>query len=329
LGVATASLAAATFAVVACGDNAGPSTITPPPDDGTTYSVGGTVVGLSGTGLVLQNNGGNDLAIGSNGAFAFSTKLAKGAAFAVTVKTQPSAPSQTCLVSAGSGAVGTGNVTSVVVNCAADQFIVGGTVTGLAGSGLILQNNGGADVVVNANGSFAFAAPIASGGAYAVTVAAQPTNPSQTCVVTSGTGTVGSANVTNVSVTCTTNKYTIGGTVTGLTGTGLVLQNNAGDDLTVAANGTFTFATSIDSGAAYAVTVQTQPSGPSQTCSVTGDSGTVGGGNVTSVVVNCATNTYTIGGTATGLLGTVVLQNNAGDNLSVSSNGSFAFAWSR
>ncbi len=283
-------------------------------------------MGLSGTGLVLQNNGGNDLAIGSNGAFAFSTKLAKGAAFAVTVKTQPSAPSQSCLVSAGSGTVGTGNVTSVVVNCAADQFIVGGTVTGLAGSGLILQNNGGADVVVNSNGSFAFAAPIASGGAYAVTVAAQPTNPSQTCAVTSGTGTVASANVTNVSVTCTTNKYTIGGTVTGLSGTGLVLQNNAGDDLAVAADGSFTFARSIDSGAAYAVTVQSQPSGPSQTCSVTGDSGTVGGANVTSVVVNCATNTYTIGGTATGLLGTVVLQNNAGDNLSVSSNGSFAFA---
>lgn len=35
---------------------------------------------------------------------------------------------------------------------------------------------------------------------------------------------------------------------------------------------------------------------------------------------------YTIGGTVTGLTGSVELQNNGGDNLSVSTNGGFTFA---
>src|SRR6267154_816732 len=54
------------------------------------YTIGGTVSGLSGSGLVLQNNAGNDLALSASGAFTFSTAVATGGAYAVTVKTQPS-----------------------------------------------------------------------------------------------------------------------------------------------------------------------------------------------------------------------------------------------
>ena len=69
-------------------------------------------------------------------------------------------------------------------------------------------------------------------------------------------------------------SYTIGGgTVSGLSGT-VVLQDNGGDDLSVSANGSFTFATALAAGAAYAVTVKTSPSG--QSCTVSGGSGTVG-----------------------------------------------------
>ena len=67
--------------------------------------------------------------------------------------------------------------------------------------------------------------------------------------------------------------YTVGGTVSGLSGT-VVLQDNGGDNLSVTANGSFTFATSLASGTAYSVTVKTNPSG--QTCTVTSGSGTVG-----------------------------------------------------
>src|SRR5450432_2750570 len=50
--------------------------------------------------------------------------------------------------------------------------------------------------------------------------------------------------------------FQIGGAVSGLTGAGLVLENNAGDTLSLSTNGAFAFATSLPTGAAYAVTVK-------------------------------------------------------------------------
>jgi len=180
----------------------------------------------------------------------------------------------------------------------AATYTIGGAIAGLTGSGLVLRLNGTGNLPVNPNATaFTFITQLAGGAAYTVSVFTQPTGPSQTCTVTNGSGTVGSANVAGISVSCTTNSFTIGGTVSGLFGAGLVLRNNGGNDLAIGANGAFTFTTAILSGATYAVTVLTQPSGPVQTCSVTGGSGTVGAGNVTSVGVNC-NDTFTIGSLA-------------------------------
>jgi N-acetylneuraminic acid mutarotase len=295
----------------------------------TSYTVGGTVSGLAGTGLVLQDNGGDNLAVTANGSFTFPTKVASGGAYAVTVKTQPSSPTQTCAVTNGTGTANA-NVTNVTVACTTSTttYTIGGTVSGLSGTGLVLQDNGGDNLTVTANGSFTFATKVASGGAYAVTVKTQPSSPAQTCGVTNASGTA-TANVTNVTVACTTNTYTVGGTVSGLSGTGLVLQDNGGDNLAVTANGAFTFPTKVASGATYAVTVHTQPSSPAQTCTVTSGAGTVTNANVTNVSVACTTTTttYAIGGTVTGLSGSgLVLQDNGGDNFSVTGNGAFTFA---
>ena len=70
------------------------------------YAINGTVAGLIGSGLVLQDNGGNDLAIAANGSFVFSAAVASGTAYAVTIKTQPTSPWQTCLVANSAGMVG-------------------------------------------------------------------------------------------------------------------------------------------------------------------------------------------------------------------------------
>ncbi len=83
--------------------------------------------------------------------------------------------------------------------------------------------------------------------------------------------------------------YTIGGTVSGLVGSGLVLQQNGGDDLVIDADGSFTFATPVNDGASYSVTVRTQPGAPAQTCTVANGSGIVSGANVTDVAVSCTT----------------------------------------
>lgn len=77
--------------------------------------------------------------------------------------------------------------------------------------------------------------------------------------------------------------YTVGGTVTGSVGP-VVLQLNGGNDLTLAAPGSFSFPTGLPSGANYAVSVNA-----AQNCSVANGSGTMGGGNVTNVTITCST----------------------------------------
>ena len=283
-----------------------------------TYTVGGTVSGLTGTGLVLQDNGGNNLTVSANGSFTFSNSVASGAAYSVTILTQPTG--QSCTVTNGSGTA-RANVTNVQVACSNSTYTIGGTVSGLTGTGMVLQDNGGNNLLVSANGSFIFSTAVASGSAYSVTVLTQPTG--QSCTVSNSSGTA-SANVTNVQVACSNKTYTIGGTVSGLTGTGLVLQDNGGNNLTVSANGAFTFSTSVASGAAYSVTVLTQPTGPF--CTLTNGSGTASV-NVTNVQVACLKMDVLIEVTVSGLTGTgLVLQNNGGNSLSVSTNGAFGFS---
>jgi hypothetical protein len=172
----------------------------PPPP--TTYTIGGTVSGLSGTGLVLQDNGGNNLLVSTNGAFTFSTPIASGGAYAISVLTQPSSPAQSCAVTNGSGTA-SANVVSVEVTCTTITYTIGGIVSGLSGTGLVLQDDSTDNLPVITDGSFTFATPIASGGAYAVTVLTQPTGPVQSCVVTNGSGTA-DADITSVQVACTT-----------------------------------------------------------------------------------------------------------------------------
>jgi len=87
-------------------------------------------------------------------------------------------------------------------------FKVTGMVSGVAGAGLVLRDNGGDDLPVAADGVIAFPTKIASGATYSVTVFTQPTSPAQTCAVTNGSGTMGSTDVTNVAVSCTLNRFT-------------------------------------------------------------------------------------------------------------------------
>lgn len=96
---------------------------------------------------------------------------------------------------------------------------------------------------------------------------------------------------------------TVGGSISGLSESGLVLLNNGGSALTVAAGAsTFAFAPSLSSGSAYDVTVQTQPTG--LTCTVSNGSGTASA-NVTDVSVSCVSSAST--GTSTGASNVVTM----------------------
>src|SRR5207302_6916050 len=101
------------------------------------------------------------------------------------------------------------------------SYAVGGSIAGLAGSGLQLKLNGAADSAAPAPGSASFSFPTArlqSCASYSVTASAQPTSPWQTCAVSNGSGSVGAADVTSVAVSCSTNSYALGGIVSGLSG---------------------------------------------------------------------------------------------------------------
>jgi len=272
--------AAVAVALAACGGGDDSSPTTP------TYTVGVTVVGLSGSGLVLQNNGGNNLSIAGNGTSTFTTSLTSGAAYAVTALSQPTGPTQVCVVTNGSGTIASSNVV-IAVACTTRTFTVGVNVTGLSGSGLVLRNSGGNDLAISTNGAFTFSTAVASGATYTVTAQTQPTNPVQTCAIASPTGTVAASNIV-LAVTCTTNSFTVTANVTGLAGSGLVLQNNGGNDLALTTSGSTAFSTSILSGAAYDVRVLTQPATPNQRCTVSNGRGTVGNAAITAAVT-CVT----------------------------------------
>jgi hypothetical protein len=200
-------------------------------------------------------------------------------------------------VTNGAGTLDSADVTDVTVSCSSNTFTVGGSVSGLVGSGLVLQNNAEDDLSIIADGSFTFATALDDGSDFDVSVLTQPTDPNQTCSVTNGSGTLNGASVTNIAVNCVADTFTIGGNVSGLTGTGLVLQNNNGDDLAINGNGDFTFATALDDGSNYEVSVLTQPAGPAQNCLAVNSSGTLAGDDVSNVLIDCDPATVAVSAT--------------------------------
>ena len=160
---------------------------------------------LRGSGLMLQNNGKDDLYLTRGEQATFKNKYPNGTAYNVTVVTQPKNPSQTCTVDKGSGIL-QGNIV-LVAACTTNKYTVGGTVSGLSGE-VVLVNNVFAKVpdylAVDANGSFTFGTDIQDTDSYSVSVFRQPTF--QTCKVGSNaSGTLKGANIENVQVTCADN----------------------------------------------------------------------------------------------------------------------------
>jgi len=164
-------------------------------------------------------------------------------------------------------------------------YSVGGTISGKSGS-VTLQNNGGDDIIKDAfdNSDFTFPAQ-AEGSSYSVSVSSQPSG--QTCTVTNGSGTIGTADVTNVTVTCE-DTHLLGGFMIGVvSGGSITLQNNGVDDFTWLENPitSYRFPTRVPVGATWNVTVLTPPTG--QTCTVRNAVGTMGNSNFTDVDVTC------------------------------------------
>jgi trimeric autotransporter adhesin len=276
------------------------------------YSLGGEVAGLNGN-LVLSVNGVAQPAISSSGVFTFTTPLFYGQAYTVAIETQPG--SQNCTLANASG-VATNDVTNVVVTCS-NQYAIGGTVTGLAGT-LGLRLNGSESLSVTSNGPFAFTTPINQDDSYAVEITSQPSG--QVCTLANGSG-AATANVTNVAVSCVS-QFGISGALSGLaSGTIDVTLNSGLETLSLSNNGGFSFTSTVNNGDAYSVSISSTPA--NHDCSVTNGSGTAAGA-VTNVQVNCVA-LFRVGGSVNGLAGSVTLQINGSETIVVAANASFVF----
>ena len=160
---------------------------------------------------------------------------------------------------------------------------LGGAVSGLITSGLVLESLGATVAVPVDAKSYTFPAQIADDGKYAVTVKVQP--PRLTCQVSGASGIATGISITTANVFCSVNRYALGGTINGLTAANLILTNG-GDNLPVPAGSTtFTFGTTVQDGASYGVAVLQQPT--NQTCVVTNGTKVMGSAPVTDVVVTC------------------------------------------
>lgn len=83
------------------------------------------------------------------------------------------------------------------------NFSLGGTMAGLnSGVKITLQDKGGASVEILSNGPFSFANMRPPGSNYEVSISSQPTG--QRCQLSQGSGTIASASVTSIAVTCQT-----------------------------------------------------------------------------------------------------------------------------
>jgi 6-phosphogluconolactonase len=189
--------------------------------------VTGTVTGLSGSGLVLYvlytsylgttpSSFVDSLAVSAAGTFTFGTRVAHDTAYAVLVEAQPSSPTQYCSAANASGTIEAANVTNVSVTCG-DGYTAGGTVSGLVGSGLVLQiaapgygrpEGASSPLYIDSNGAFTFdlVYPGNSSGTF-VRINQQPVSPTQRCVIHNAGIAVQAANVTDVQVVCSEFSY--------------------------------------------------------------------------------------------------------------------------
>jgi hypothetical protein len=184
---------ACTLALSACGGSDG------------RFILGGSMSGITKTGLVLTNNGGSDYAVpvpsqGTGvGTFIFPDLLLDSDdTYNVEVKSKP-ANVETCQVFNGRGRVAF-DVTTVSVVCTIKKHELKGTISNLKGSGLVIINGSDKQEIAAGTTSFTMT-KVSEDAPYGVSILTQPAG--QTCTVANGTGIMGSADVTNVAVTCT------------------------------------------------------------------------------------------------------------------------------
>jgi len=182
-----------------------------------------------------------------------------------------------------------------------EEYTVKGTVTGIVYSGAVISTNG-QDLALappstpGASVPFSFPNKLEYGDEYNVVFKSMPAN--QQCSsdpnqIANNNDTAGRLADINITLTCVTNTYTVGGKVTGLSSDGLVVANGSNTGRVALAkaanNADFTYTVpNVAFGVTYSVAVVQQPNG--QTCTVANGTGTMAAANVTNVDITCVNN---------------------------------------
>lgn len=170
-------------------------------DDGQLL-LGGQISGVTKPGMVLTNNGGSDyeVPVPANGTgvttFFFPTLISSDDKYDVRVKSTPTNVDK-CELFQNTGRAGF-DVTTIQIACSFKTQALTGTVSNLKNE-LVLVN--GSDRVTVPAGATTFAmARVAQDAPYGVSILTNPAG--QGCTIANGVGTMGPADVNNVTVTC-------------------------------------------------------------------------------------------------------------------------------
>jgi hypothetical protein len=167
-------------------------------------------------------------------------------------------------------------------------------LVGVTKPGMSISNKGGPLLPVTAGTAFLFPDLVEYDSDYDITITGKPTN-TDSCTVLNGKGNTGSYSPNNIAITCVITTFNLGGSVNGLTGGDLVINNGA-QRVTIPKNAT-TFSMStpttefprtgqLPEGALYGLTILQQPA--SGTCVIANPNGTMPAASVSSIVINCS-----------------------------------------
>lgn len=119
-------------------------------------------------------------------------------------------------------------IKSASLDNAKNIYSIGGTISGLNASGLVLSDGSNTLSLNSSTSSFTFTSKKSSGSSYAVSVQSNPTG--QQCTVTNGTGTSITSNISNIAIDCSyvvsSSEITIGSGATLTSTDPLIIQFN-------------------------------------------------------------------------------------------------------
>lgn len=138
----------------------------------------------------------------------YSAQIIENSTFNISVLKLPyPQDQQVCYINQPSG-IAAGEDINIQINCM-KAGTIGGSVVGLQGRDLVIQNNGQSAITISQNGQFIFSDLIPIDSNYEVSIANNPNSPNQLCNIANGTGTLSDSinsitvsRITDVQINC-------------------------------------------------------------------------------------------------------------------------------